>query len=156
MGLDTTHGCWNGGYGGFAMFREVVGKAAGIPYRKPNMMAMEFGPDQPDIDWGLVTPEELSGRWVGSEPTAYPSLSRMYDPPTTDPVLYLLIHYDCEGQLRHEYLPALKARLEEIEPEYDRLIPRMPAGYHGLSSKLRLFIEGLAAAIEAGEHVEFH
>lgn len=156
MGLNTTHGCWDGSYSGFSMFRELVGKAAGIPYRRPDPMTMEAGgPDLPDIDWEPVTPEQLNGQWDGRTPTAQPSLSRLYDPPITDPVLYLLIHYDCEGELRSEYLPALKARLEEIAPGYERLAERMAPGYQHLRHKLRWFINGLGAAIKAGEHVDF-
>lgn len=149
MGLSTTHGCWEGGYVGFAMFREAVGKAAGIP-QKPS----KFAGNIPDIDWDSVTERQLFGHWDRQSPIVRGS--GIYDPPITDPVLYLLVHSDCEGKLRLGYLPVLKARLEEIEPEYERILPKMPAGYHSLTGRLRQFIEGLGAAIEAGEHVEFH
>lgn len=150
MGLNTTHGCWDGSYSSFNMFREMVGKAAELPHS-----AGPYETEVLDIDWQDVTDEQLAGEWHDTQPVAQPSLSRLYDPPIADAVLYLLIHSDCDGRLRLEYLPALKVRLEEIAPEYERLAERMPPGYRHLRHKLRWFIKGLSAAIEAGEHVDF-
>lgn len=151
MGLNTSHGCFDGGYSGFRMFRELVGKAAGLPHEP-----LKWGRDDDDfgIDWTTVTMRQIAGHWDRKPPTV--ETRGIYDPPITDPVLYLIVHSDCDGKLRRGYLPALKARLEEIEPAYDALIPRAPAGYRYCASKLRTFIEGLGTAIEAGEHVEFH
>ena len=42
MGLDTTHGCWNGPYSAFHRFREDLAKAAGIPL---DMMQGYYAPD---------------------------------------------------------------------------------------------------------------
>ncbi|MCG7607129.1 hypothetical protein [Mycobacterium sp. CnD-18-1] len=148
MGLNTTHGCWDGAYGGFAYFRELVGKAAGLPHRDSR-----YGGQMLDIDWETVTHRQIMGHWDRKAPTV--ESTGIYDPPITDPVLYLLVHSDCEGKLRRGYLPALKARLEELEPAYDRLVARQQQGAY-LGGRLRLFIDGLADAIEAGEHVEFH
>ena len=153
MGLNTTHGCWDGGYSGFAMFRHAVGLAAGLPYRKPNPFWHEYGADVLDIDWSRITERQIEGYWDRKGPTVFLGI---YGPPRTDPALYLLVHSDCDGKLRRGYLPDLKARLEEIEPEFERIIPTMPPGYHHLGGRLRTFINGLAKAIEAGEHVEFH
>lgn len=152
MGLDTTHDCWSGGYTGFGLFRGLVGRAAGMPYRKPNLMAGEFGLDVLSINWDTITEQQLSGQW-GDDPTVMPA--DIYGPPITDPVLYLLVHYDCEGELRLDYLPALRARLEEIEPEYDRLVSA-DERWRRYASSLRRFIDGIGDAIEAGEHVQFH
>lgn len=152
MGLTTTHGCFDGAYSGFNMFRELVGKAAGLPHTPPGWPAGERS--FLDIDWDSISLRQLEGHWDRKSPTV--KAAGIYDPPITDPVLYLLVHYDCEGKLRRGYLPALKARLEEIEPAYDALIPRAPAGYARYASHLRQFIEGLGDAIEAGEHVAFH
>ncbi len=142
MGLDTTHNCWHGAYSGFREFRELVGKAAGLPY----VPSKDGRGDRLDIDWDRVTERQIYGHWDRKSPTAY----RIgYDPPITDAVLYLLIHSDCGGKLRRGYLPALKARLEELEPSYERLIARHP-NVHYLSSRLRQFTDGLGEAIEAG------
>lgn len=143
MGMTTTHGCWDGGCGGFNGFRQIVGRAAGIPY--------EDG--LPDVDWDTVTDNQLLGEWDQHPPTV--ARSPGYDPPITDTLLYLLIHCDCAGILHRDYLPALKARLEELEPAYARIMARHPDD-HYYAHRLRQFIDGLGRAIEAGEHVEFH
>jgi len=148
MGLDTSHDCWHGSYGGFAEFREAVGKAAGFNYRT---VVDDFG-SRPllDIDWDSVPIERLYGKW-GKQPPTVESVG-IYDPPITDPVLYLLVHSDCEGKLRRGYLPALRNRLEEIEPAYR-------AQFHDdsfMADRLRGFIEGLDRAIAANQHVDFH
>lgn len=147
MGLDTTHDCWHGAYGGFYEFRKVVGFAAGLPYRRV-IDDHRVGDLELDIDWDAVSMRQIMGHWDCKGPTV--KASGVYDPPITDPVLYLLVHSDCDGKLRREYLPALKARLEELEPEYERLT----VGDDYLRGRLRQFINGLEAAIEAGEHVE--
>lgn len=151
MGLDTSHDCWHGSYGGFREFREMVGRAAGLPYRLiTNPESYDHGKYTVDIDWDPYPDEALYGRWRKTKPV-WVRKGDIYGVPIQDDVLYLIVHSDCEGQLRCGYLPKLKARLEEIEPKYDQLA----AGTMDEKS-LRRFIEGLETAIEAGEHVEFH
>lgn len=150
MGLTATHDCWSASYSGFNDFRQVVGLAARLPY------VTEPGDRRPhlDIDWDQVTERQLMGHWDRKPPTAY----RIgYDPPIVDPVLYLLIHSDCEGKLRRGYLPALKARLEELEPRYREIVTAADTEFStAYLEDCRRFINGLGNAIEAGEHVEFH
>lgn len=148
MGLDTTHDCWHGGYGGFYEFRKTVGLAAKLPHRTVDS-GHRKGDLELDIDWGAVTMRQIEGHWDRKGPTV--KASGVYDPPITDPVLYLLVHSDCDGKLRRGYLPALRDRLVELEPEYERLT----ATDSYLQGRLRQFINGLDLAIEAGEHVVF-
>ncbi|MGQ9348919.1 hypothetical protein [Mycolicibacterium gilvum] len=148
MGLDTTHDCWHGGYSGFYEFRKMVGLAAKLPYRVETE-GHRAGDLTLDIDWDAITLRQIDGHWDRKGPTV--KAAGIYDPPITDPVLYLLVHSDCDGKLRRGYLPALRDRLIELEPEYERLTMEKPY----LQSRLRQFIDGLDAAIEAGEHVEF-
>lgn len=136
MGLDTSHDCWHGSYGGFMQFREAVGRAAGLPYREYTL----------DINWDIYPEEALYGRWRKVRPV-WEREGDIYSHPTQDDVLYLIIHSDCEGQLRNGYLPKLKARLEE-------LAPKLAGVYY--EAALHRFIMGLGAAIAAGEHVDFH
>jgi hypothetical protein len=119
MGLDTSHDCWHGSYNGFGIFRNLVGKVAGLPYRKPNMALGEFGHDVLDIDWDQITMRQIMGHWDRKGPTV--DRGPGYDAPITDPVLYLLVHSDCDGKLRRGYLPELKTRLEELTPKCDEL-----------------------------------
>lgn len=148
MGLDTTHDCWHGAYSGFYEFRKMVGLAAKLPHRTVTS-GHRTGDLELDIDWDKVTMRQIDGHWDRKGPTV--ESSGIYDPPLTDPVLYLLVHSDCDGKLRRGYLPALRHRLVELEPEYERLTAEQPY----LHGRLRQFIDGLTAAIEAGEHVEF-
>jgi hypothetical protein len=146
MGLHITHGCWSGAYSGFREFRDAVGMAAGMPFLTiTDPDRYDYGGKLLDIDWDRITHEQIAGDWGGREPL----IERIgYDPPLTDPVLYLLVHSDCDGVLRGEYLPQLKQRLEEIEPQYDAIADDY------LQGRLRQFIDGLEDAIEAGADVE--
>lgn len=157
MGLDTTHDCWHGAYGGFHDFRELVGKAAGLPYRKAIRQSFEDRDSLVlDIDWDKVTANQIAGKWPKSTAPKGPVVERGpgYDPPVQDNVLYLLIHSDCDGELKNRYLPQLKARLEELEPEYERLTADDKYRYD--RGNLRQFIDGLNRAIKSGEDVGFH
>lgn len=145
MGLDTSHDCWHGPYGSFKEFRELVGRAAGLPYRR----AADGDGYVLDIDWDPVSMRQIEGHWDRKGPTV--QSSGIYDPPITDPVLYLLVHSDCDGKLRRGYLPALKKRLEELLPAYERLAEDRYSKH-----KLQTFIDGLQRAIDQGEHVDFH
>lgn len=149
MGLDTTHDCWHGAYSGFGIFREMVGRAAGLPYRL-SATAEQYDDDIRhvlDIDWDQITGAQIAGDW--KEP---PCITRVgYDPPLRDPVLYLLIHSDCDGKLRCKYLKQLKARLEELLPKFNEL-----AGDGYCEGRLEQFINGLGKAIKKGDDVSFH
>lgn len=151
MGLNTSHGCWDGPYSSFRDFRELVGRAAGLPYRLiTDPSAYDYGKWTADIDWSIYPAAAYQGHWYKVQPT-WVRNGDIYSHPKQDDVLYLIVHSDCDGKLRRGYLPRLKARLEELEPRYDQLA----AGGYGEKS-LRRFIEGLERAIEAGEHVDFH
>lgn len=158
MGLDTTHDCWHGSYGGFHDFRDLVGRAAKLPYRKQERAWYEDKESEIlDIDWTKISGAQIAGKWPKTTPLEGPIVERQpgtYDPPLQDNVLYLLIHSDCDGDLHKWYLPRLKARLEELEPEYQRLTAGSDMKYYQHS--LRRFINGLERAIQAGQRVRFH
>lgn len=75
--------------------------------------------------------------------------------PDDDVLVELLHHSDCDGDLKWEICGKLADRLEELLPALDR---RGDGGGHvgSYGMKTRLFIEGLRAAYEAQENVEFH
>lgn len=132
MGLDTTHDCWHGAYGGFKIFREAVGKAAGLPYRK----AKDGDGLVLDIDWEQVTEGQIAGQWGKQDPVGYRTPGS-YDPPIRDDVLYLLIHSDCGGKLRRGYLPRLRKRLSELVPAYEKLVAETDTYRNYLEGRLR-------------------
>lgn len=145
MGLDTTHDCWHGSYGGFGIFRETVGRAAGLPY----VVDPSYGNrHRANIEWDQYPLEAYQGRWRKVRPT-WVQPEDVYGVPVQDDVLYLIVHSDCDGELRRGYLPRLVRRLIELEPRFDELAGDYEAG------ALRQFIEGLELAIRQGEHVRF-
>lgn len=127
MGLDTTHGCWNGPYGGFSRWRTEIARAAGysiIHDGDSNRMNYE-------LPWDKLKPENYQGEW--NEPPA-------------DDLWYLLAHSDWDGVIHPDHGALLAKRLEELVP----LLPS--AGDRECGQR---FIDGLWAAAMAGEDVEF-
>lgn len=132
MGLDTTHDCWHGSYSGFKDFRDELGQASGF--------------DVTNYDWDSISEEQLRGHWGDLKPEIKDGL---YDPPRHDPILYLLIHQDCEGELEWRYLPELKVSLEKVRDSGHEF-----GDY--VKKHLDQFIKGLDLAISHGESVGFH
>lgn len=142
MGLDTSHDCWHGAYSAFSRWRDKLAEVAGYTFHE-----IEFGRIMVDIDWGNIEKtigRDLNGKW--------PSIPVRPDG-TSDPLIILLAHSDCEGELQLEYLGALANRLEELIP----LLENEDGGGHvGLyADSTRKFIKGLRNAFDAGENVEF-
>lgn len=143
MGLDTTHDCWHGAYSAFSRWREKLAEVAGYDIVTLDLQH-DHGRTMTCIDWGL---------WPES---AY------YDPPyvpcrldgTPDPLLLLIMHSDCEGKIRHEFLGQLAKRLEELLPQLEGQDGGGHIGDYG--DKTRSFIEGLRLADSRGEDVEFY
>ena len=90
------------------------------------------------IDWGHLEEGSLEGNW-----------SKTPD----DPLLVLIAHSDCDGVIHPEQAGPLADRLEELIP----LLPKGDGGGHigNWVSKTRTFIDGLRAAVSAGEDVKF-
>jgi hypothetical protein len=132
MGLDTTHNCWHGSYSGFQEFRIELGLAAGF--------------DIKNYDWDSITDQQLRGHWGDHKPEIKDGI---YDPPRHDPILYLLIHQDCEGEIEWRNLAGLKESLEKLRD----------SGYEFsdyTAEHLQQFIEGIDVAIKCGDSVEFY
>ena len=143
MGLDTTHGCWHGAYSAFSRWRDKLAEVAGYEFYED-----ERGRKHPLIDWGNISATigpELFGRW--------PAIPVRPDG-TPDPLIILLAHSDCEGELLCEHLEPLASRLEELLP----LLTDVEDGGHigSYREKTETFIEGLREAHRLGDNVEFH
>lgn len=137
MGLDTSHGCWHGPYGSFAVWRLALAQAAG--YR----ISQEHVPGRSDyvLPWELFEAKNYQGEWDS--------------PPGDDPLVYLLAHSDCDGVIHPEHGVHIAARLEQLLPKLAGL------GYPGrddewMRDKTEQFIAGLREAAAAGEDVDFH
>lgn len=101
-----------------------------------------------DLDWGNIERTigwDLFGEW--------PSIPVRPDG-TPDPLIILLAHSDCEGDLQVEFLVPLADRLEELIP----LLGEEDGGGHigSFAKKTAQFVAGLRDAAARGEKVEFH
>ena len=135
MGLDTSHDAWHGSYGAFSRWRDHLAEVAGYEsavlkddYRSTIL-----------IDWGHITDKSLYGEW---------------DQTPADPLIVLIAHSDCEGVIHPEQAKPLANRLEELLPGLDE----GESGGHIWSMRevTERFIEGLRAAADAGEDLDFH
>jgi len=144
MGLDTTHDCWHGAYSAFNRWRNTLAEVAGYTFHKD---PEGFG-SSPYIDWGNIEAtigRDLFGKWknIPVRPDGTP-----------DPLIILLAHSDCEGELQVEFLDAIADRLEELLPQ----LIDVPGGGHipNYVDKTQKFITGLRLASSENEPVEFH
>lgn len=139
MGLDTSHGAWHGAYSAFTRWRHAVAEAAGYLVRKVDWGDRGMLPmDTVLIDWGHVPEGALYGKWAETP---------------ADPLLVLIAHSDCEGEILPAQAGPLADRLEE-------LLPKLSGDYGGhigdIKAKTLVFIAGLRAAVEANEPLDFH
>lgn len=134
MGLDVSHNAWSGAYSAFSRWRDALAKAAGYTlatlegdYRETIL-----------IDWGHVVEKNYYGDW---------------DTPPTDPLILLIAHSDCEGQIKVEHLAALADRLDELAP----LLEGQDGGGHlgNTANATRRFANACRTALAANEPLEF-
>lgn len=149
MGLDTTHDAWHGAYSAFSRWREKLGEVAGYTFHDMTLEGKRYGTGiQVDIDWGCIERtigHDLFGRW--------PSMPVRPDG-TPDPLIVLLVHSDCDGEIQAGFCGPLADRLEELLP----LLGDEDGGGHvgAYRDKTEQFIRGLRAAAEEGEPLGFH
>jgi hypothetical protein len=133
MGLDTSHDCWHGAYSAFARWRNELAVAAGYP--------MDADDRYYELPWDEFKDENYQGDWNGKVPG-------------DDPLLYLLVHSDCDGVIHPEQGKDIAVRLRELLPKLDE----EKSGGHiaSMHATTQQFIDGLEAAATAGEDVRFH
>jgi len=138
LGLDTSHDCWHGAYSAFSRWRNAVAIAAGYTVSR----STEGGwlHDDVDIDWDAFEQKNYHGEWD--------------HPPGDDPLLYLIVHSDCDGVIHPKEGAPLATRLEQLLPKLDE----SQSGGHIWSMRevTQRFIDGLRKAAMAGEDVDFH
>ena len=126
MGLSTSHGCYQGGYGGFKHLRLKLAKAAGYDTE----MNTIFG-EIPKLDWDAYPESAGLGEW---------------DELPDDILIVLLVHSDCEGKLPHSLCKPLAERLKELSPLLDSDFYREQA---------EAFVVGLELADSLKQDVRF-
>lgn len=141
MGLDTSHGCWHGAYSSFSRWRDKLTRVAG--YTMTNYVEDGIPYVAPAIDWEKYHRNGVDGPLMGH-----------WEETPEDALLVIIVHSDCEGWIFHPQTKPLADRLTELLP----LLPDEDAGGHVgyWREKTQTFIDGLLAAHEAGEDVDFH
>lgn len=130
MGLDTSHDAWHGGYTWFGVWRAAVARAAGCP--------VDVAQQRYTLDADEWLPENYYGKWHKRE--------------LSDPIMYLLVHSDCEGVIKPKHARLIADRLEELAPRI-RAIGREDQGW--IDKCTQRFIEGLRLAVSVNEKVVF-
>jgi hypothetical protein len=130
MGLDVTHGAFSGCYSTFGNFRKALAHAAGLPPL--------------DLTDGFFRGADKFDRNI--KPDWYNDLPIMWESLRDDPIITLLNHSDCDGEIALADLPALRDRLCELKP-------LMPDDW---LDRVDQFVQGCDEAIEQGESLEFH
>jgi hypothetical protein len=133
MGLDTSHDCYHGSYSGFKEFRNKLALAAGYKL-KSELNLIGHISTYIDVDWTQFERENFNGVW-----------KRTWE----DPLMYLIAHSDCEGNIEPKEGKPLSARLKEILP----LVNKDDIYF---VSALNRFITGLDLAASKNENVEFN
>lgn len=138
MGLDTTHDAWHGAYGAFNRWRNTIAEVAGYKLIEISYDG-GYKSEGPDIDWDSYALKNYQGEW---------------DTPPADPLIYLIVHSDCDGILTPGAAGAVADRLRGLLP----LLPEGEGGGHigYWREKTQYFIDGLQDAYDLGEEVEFH
>jgi len=130
MGLDTTHDCWHGPYGGFQRWRQELARAAGYTVADP----LRLGEAYYELPWDMFEEKNYLGEWDSV--------------PGDDPLMFLLVHSDCDGVIHPQHGGHLADRMEQ-------LLPLLDGGVYRVRENTERFIDGLRKAAAAGEDVEF-
>jgi hypothetical protein len=130
MGLDFSHTTAQWSYSGFSRFRDALATHEGIDLDQMEGFRRR-GDDRPRIPWTGIT----------------------------GPLVPLLNHSDCDGELSPEecrqIAPRLRAVVNELWPaETHSDFDADPNGYHNRSSGLAL-ADGMDTAAAAGEPLRF-
>jgi hypothetical protein len=138
MGLDTTHDGFHGAYSAFSRWRNDLAIAAG--YR---MEGESEWRQYPALNWDAITEANLMGEWESTP---------------EDPLIVLIAHSDCDGEILPEQAAPLADRLEQLLPAMREKeagawghITR-DGGYEAVTQR---FIDGLRLAASRGEPVGF-
>lgn len=152
MGLNCSHGAWDGAYSAFMRWRQKLAEVAGLPplelmegfFDSGEYGTLHFGQHEKDPDSVYVWKrnrlrEQLPIKWECLKP---------------DPLHELLYHSDCDGEIAAENCGPIADSLE-------RLIPFLPEGdapghIRNWREKTQAFVNGLRAAAAAGEPLDFH
>lgn len=150
MGLGVSHDCFRGAYSAFMRLRQAIAAAAGLP---PLQLMDGYYEEGAIVPRFLFSDEEKAGDF-----SKHPTLGKLpikWDYFETDPLVTLLTHSDCEGEIAAADCEPLAARLEELLPKLGSDGGGHLEAVGGVRGATELFIAGLRRAAAAGEDVEF-
>lgn len=127
MGVQFSHCKASWSYSGFNEFRRRLAAVIGIDLWAMSGFNLEW---DCHVRGQIGAPKAIS--WDGF----------------TDPIIPLLNHSDCEGELSHEDCKAIAPRLREI-------IKHWPTHDYDTQMALQL-AEGMESAVKLGQALEFH
>jgi|SRR5262245_3125625 len=126
MGLDTTHGCWNGPYSAFHRWRTELARLAGYGHQWPDALIVRNDENPDDMAEGIW--KNIPG----------------------DPLMILLLHSDCDGHIKPEHAILIADRLDQI------IFKLNPVHEEYFISRTKQFAAGLREAAKLNEQVEFY
>lgn len=150
MGLNCSHGFWDGPYSAFMRWRIALAKAAGFPplrlmegfYEPPSEEAMKWAaPRTGGPLCGSHYGPSLHG-WIERHTAEFPI---SWAPFKKDPLYILLDHSDCDGEIAAKHCEPLADRLLA-------LIPKMPKEWR---EKTELATVGARDAAAKNEDITF-
>lgn len=162
MGLDVTHGCWSAPYSAFARFREYIAEAAGVPlalmqgfYDEPSEVALSFVAPAPGGPACRSHHGPSLWQWIRDVRAWLPLSWESWE---ADPIVILLDHSDCEGDIDPADAGRVADRLEELRAKIFKIATDRSEkhGADHIDGQVGDWIRGLRAACAAGEKVEFH
>jgi hypothetical protein len=162
MGLDVSHDAWHGAYSAFMRWRTKLAEVAGLP----PLLFMEGFVEERIVE-SLQAFDAKVRAWAGSggpspegDPALWGVLQAARSIPIRwevlrpDPILVLLNHSDCEGEIAREHLIALADRLDELALQ----MPDEDGGGHvrNWRETTKRFADGCRRADTARENLDFH
>jgi hypothetical protein len=137
MGLDISHDAYHMSYSTFSNWRNALATAAGYELVKFNNGGFEHEIADAVL-YNDFTSANYEGTWSRSEKPE-------------DPLMYLLVHSDCDGYLEPDDVEFLIPRLEQL---IDKLPKDMDyAHWRQITTQ---FIDGAQRAVDAHERLEFY
>lgn len=149
MGLDISHGAWNGAYSAFHRWRCMIAQTMGFPpldimegfYDDKSDFALldhKFDKDALEMSALRRIREQLPIKWESLKPS---------------PIIELLYHSDCDGDIPHGKLRKLADALEELLHK----IPDTDGGGHigNYREKTQTFINGCRLAYSKKQKLKF-
>lgn len=151
IGLNCSHGAWDGAYSAFMRWRIKIAQVAGMPPLE--LMEGFYTPlkgghkyDLPTFYTGLAENPHRLEQMDESLPIKWQSLKR-------DKLHILLTHSDCEGSIPSRQCAGLADRLEQL---IELLPDEEDSGHIGnWRVKTQTFVNGLRAAAAAKESLKF-